>query len=59
MAEVFGIDFGTTNSLVTYIGADGRPHSSLDAQRRPHPSGWARNWRRSRMGRWRRAASRT
>jgi molecular chaperone DnaK len=39
MAEqIFGLDFGTTNSLLTVIGRDGRPIYLTDQQDRPHPS---------------------
>lgn len=38
MAEFFGIDFGTTNSLVTYIDAAGNARPALDETQRPHPS---------------------
>lgn len=39
MAEqVFGLDFGTTNSLLSVIGRDGRPIHLTDERTRPHPS---------------------
>lgn len=39
MAEqVLGLDFGTTNSLVSAIGRDGRPIHLTDKDDRPHPS---------------------
>ena len=39
MAEqVFGLDFGTTNSLLSIIGGDGRPIHLTDERDRPHPS---------------------
>lgn len=36
--QVFGLDFGTTNSLLTVIGRDGRPLYLTDDTDRPHPS---------------------
>jgi molecular chaperone DnaK len=36
--QVFGLDFGTTNSLLTVIGRDNRPTHLLDKSNRPHPS---------------------
>jgi len=39
MAEqVFGLDFGTTNSLLSVIGRDGHPIHLTDERDRPHPS---------------------
>jgi len=39
MAEqVFGLDFGTTNSLLSVIGRDGSPIHFTDERDRPHPS---------------------
>ena len=39
MAEqIFGLDFGTTNSLLTVIGRDSRPIYLTDERDRPHPS---------------------
>jgi actin-like ATPase involved in cell morphogenesis len=39
MAEqVFGLDFGTTNSLLSVIGRDGHPIQLTDERDRPHPS---------------------
>lgn len=36
--QVFGLDFGTTNSLLSVIGRDGRPIYLTDDTGRPHPS---------------------
>ena len=36
--QVFGLDFGTTNSLLSVIGRDGRPIHLTDNTDRPHPS---------------------
>ena len=36
--QVFGLDFGTTNSLLSVIGRDGRPIYLTDDTDRPHPS---------------------
>lgn len=36
--QVFGLDFGTTNSLLSVIGRDGRPIHLVDQRGRPHPS---------------------
>jgi molecular chaperone DnaK len=36
--QVFGLDFGTTNSLLSVIGRDGRPIYLTDETDRPHPS---------------------
>jgi len=36
--QVFGLDFGTTNSLLSVIGQDGRPIHLTDDRDRPHPS---------------------
>jgi actin-like ATPase involved in cell morphogenesis len=36
--QVFGLDFGTTNSLLSVIGRDGRPIYLTDERDRPHPS---------------------
>jgi molecular chaperone DnaK len=36
--QVFGLDFGTTNSLLSVIGRDGRPMHLTDERDRPHPS---------------------
>lgn len=36
--QVFGLDFGTTNSLLSVIGRDGRPIFLTDERDRPHPS---------------------
>lgn len=39
MAEqIFGLDFGTTNSLLSVIGQDGHPIHFTDEIDRPHPS---------------------
>src|SRR5262245_20222129 len=36
--QVFGLDFGTTNSLLSSIGRDGTPIHLTDEKDRPHPS---------------------
>jgi molecular chaperone DnaK len=36
--QIFGLDFGTTNSLLSVIGRDGRPIHLTDEKDRPHPS---------------------
>ena len=36
--QVFGLDFGTTNSLLSIIGRDDLPIHLLDKTGRPHPS---------------------
>lgn len=36
--KVFGLDFGTTNSLLSVIGQDERPIHLTDDKDRPHPS---------------------
>jgi actin-like ATPase involved in cell morphogenesis len=36
--QVFGLDFGTTNSLLSIIGQDGDPIHLTDDRDRPHPS---------------------
>jgi len=36
--QVFGLDFGTTNSLLSIIGQDGLPIRLVDKTGRPHPS---------------------
>lgn len=38
MAQIFGLDFGTTNSLLSVIGHDGLPIHLVDETNRPHPS---------------------
>jgi molecular chaperone DnaK len=38
VGQVFGLDFGTTNSLLSVIGRDGRPIHLTDEKDRPHPS---------------------
>jgi molecular chaperone DnaK len=38
VGQVFGLDFGTTNSLLSVIGQDGRPIHLTDDRDRPHPS---------------------
>ncbi|MGJ5065241.1 Hsp70 family protein [Bradyrhizobium oligotrophicum] len=36
--QIFGLDFGTTNSLLSVIGRDDRPIFLTDERDRPHPS---------------------
>ncbi len=36
--QVFGLDFGTTNSLLSVIGPNGLPIHLVDQRGRPHPS---------------------
>jgi actin-like ATPase involved in cell morphogenesis len=36
--DLWGLDFGTTNSLLTIIGRDGKPVHLTDDTERPHPS---------------------
>ena len=38
MVQRVGIDFGTTNSLISVITRESRPLSFFDSARRPHPS---------------------